>query len=159
MIFWQFKTFSDLSSNELYDLLKLRVDVFIVEQNCPYPDLDNVDRDPRVLHLLGYDSEVLVAYARILPKGSYCSMLSFGRIAVAKGLRSTGLGKELVTQVIEYCREKWADELVKISAQLYLENFYTSFGFIRSSDEYLEDGIPHIAMQNHVRNLTLYISR
>jgi len=148
---WKTKTFSSLSTNELYDLLKLRIDVFVVEQTCYYPDLDSdkntLDRHPNTLHLLGYQSDTLVAYLRILPKGqSYDDYISIGRVAIALTARGDGIGHELMHQALTLCHQYFPKQNIKISAQEYLIQYYQKHGFKQVSDMYLEDDIPHVAM-------------
>ena len=148
---WQTKRFSELSLNQLYDVLKLRVDVFVVEQTCFYPDLDSdknlLDRHPQTLHLLGYQSEQVVAYLRILPKGqSYPEHVSIGRVVTAPQARGDGLGHELMTEGITLCQQYFPNESIKISAQQHLKAYYQVHGFTQVSEMYLEDDIPHIAM-------------
>jgi len=148
---WQAKPFNDLSVDQLYELLKLRIDVFVVEQNCPYPDLDGekdcLDRHSDTIHLLGYQEGTLVAYLRILSKGqSYPNYISLGRVVTAMPARSNGLGHKLIEQALILCRTHFPDEIIKISAQEHLKHFYQQHGFKQVSAMYLEDGIPHIAM-------------
>jgi len=148
---WQTKHFSDLSLNQLYDVLKLRVDVFVVEQTCFYPDLDGdkdlLDRHPQTLHLLGYQAEQLVAYLRILPKGqNYPNNVSIGRVVTAPQARGGGLGHELMIQGLALCQQEFPNEIIKISAQQHLKAYYQKHGFTQVSEMYLEDDIPHIAM-------------
>lgn len=144
---WSVKTFSELSTDELYDLLKLRVDVFVVEQTCYYPELDELDRHPETRHLLAYQNNNLVGYLRVLPKAtSYPEYISIGRVAIAKMARGSGLGHQLMKRGLSICQHNFADQSIKISAQLYLEAFYQSHGFDTVSEMYLEDGIEHIAM-------------
>ncbi|ALO35631.1 GCN5 family acetyltransferase [Colwellia sp. MT41] len=148
---WQSKAFSELSLNQLYDVLKLRIDVFVVEQTCYYPDLDSeknlLDRHPQTLHLLGYQAEQLVAYLRILPKGqSYTSHISIGRVVIANKARGGGLGHELMKEALSLCQQYHPNEEIKISAQQHLKSYYQRHGFAQVSAMYLEDGIPHIAM-------------
>ncbi|KGJ93275.1 GNAT family N-acetyltransferase [Colwellia psychrerythraea] len=154
---WQTKTFSELSLNQLYDVLKLRVDVFVVEQTCFYPDLDSdkdvLDRHPQTLHLLGYQEEQLVAYLRILPKGqSYPGYISIGRVVTASQARGAGLGHELMLEGISRCQKHFPKEGIKISAQQHLKGYYQQYGFIQASEMYLEDNIPHIAMIRQFRD-------
>ncbi len=148
---WQAKTFTELSLNQLYDLLKLRVDIFVVEQTCFYPDLDGekdqLDRHPNTLHLLGYQGDKLVGYLRVLPKGqSYPNNISIGRVVIAVNARGCGLGHELMAKGISLCHQYFPSEVIKISAQQHLRAYYHEHGFSQVSDMYLEDGIPHIAM-------------
>lgn len=148
---WQAKTFTELSLDQLYDALKLRVDIFVVEQTCFYPDLDSekeqLDRHPQTIHLLGYHDEQLAAYLRILPKGqSYPDYVSIGRVVIGVNARGSGLGHELMTEALSLCQENFANEDIKISAQQHLKLYYQEHGFAQVSEMYLEDGIPHIAM-------------
>jgi len=148
---WQVHTFNQLSTEQLYDAIKLRVDVFVVEQDCPYPDLDGeknqLDRHPDTLHLLGYQDNTLVGYLRILPKGqNYQEYVSIGRVVTAIDSRGSGLGHELMKQGIKHCLKRYPNQAIKISAQQHLSEFYQQHGFKQVSDMYLEDNIPHIAM-------------
>jgi ElaA protein len=148
---WKAKHFKELSLDELYELLKLRIDVFVVEQTCYYPDLDGdkdqLDRDKDTIHLLGYQGETLVAYLRILAQGqSYDHYISIGRVAIAKQARGTGLGHELMKEALNFCHQYFPKQNIKISAQEYLINYYQQYGFEQVSEMYLEDDIPHVAM-------------
>lgn len=143
---WLCLSFSALSGKQLYELIKLRIDVFVVEQNCPYRELDDKDHLPGVKHLLGYQDNKLVAYARLLPPGISYRQVSIGRIVTAKNSRKNGLGKALLTTALQQCQQLWPAQDIKIGAQQYLIAFYRSFGFERASDDYLEDGIPHLDM-------------
>lgn len=159
-ITWQAKSFNDLSLQQLYELLKLRIDVFVVEQTCFYPDLDSerdcLDRHSDTIHLLGYQGNTLVAYLRILAKGqSYPDYPSIGRVVIAKQARSGGLGHELMQQALVLCQNHFPNESIKISAQEHLKDFYQHHGFTQVSKMYLEDDIPHIAMLR--KNATLLI--
>lgn len=144
---WYVKTFQELTTNELYDLLKLRIDVFVVEQTCYYPDLDDLDRHQDTFHLLGYKDNKIIAYLRILPKGtSYQEYISIGRVAIAEIARGTGLGHELIKAGISYCENELNTSTIKISAQEHLAKLYQQHHFEQVSEMYLEDGIPHICM-------------
>jgi len=150
---WQVKHFDELSINQLYDFLKLRIDVFVVEQCCYYPDLDSeqnqLDRHKDTLHLLGYQDGILVAYLRILAQGqSYDDYISIGRVATAKQARGSGLGHELMSEGIKTCQQYFTNQNIKISAQEHLLKYYQQHGFEQVSAMYLEDNIPHIAMVN-----------
>ena len=152
-IHWQSKTFSELNTTELYDLLKLRIDVFVVEQSCYYPDLDEHDRHPQTQHLFCYQTDqatsqtIMTAYLRILPKGlTYQDYISIGRVVTAPSARGTGLGHKLIKAGLADCTRNFAGESLKISAQEHLEQFYIQHGFTRVTDMYLEDDIPHIGM-------------
>ena len=147
---WRIKQFRDLTTNELYDFLKLRIDVFVVEQTCYYPDLDELDRNPETIHLLGYQEGILVAYLRILPKGTtYQEYVSIGRVIIAESSRGKGLSHELVKLGIQVCEDKMKESTIKISAQQHLAELYTQHGFEQVTEMYLEDGIPHIGMIKH----------
>jgi len=139
-----FKTFEELSTKELYKLLQLRSEIFVVEQNCVYQDID--DADFNAVHQMLYREDQLIAYARILKPGSYFEQLSIGRILTAFKLRRTGLGHQLMQEAIDYCQKHFPDQPIKISAQQYLINFYEQHRFTKQGQGYLEDGIPHIAM-------------
>ena len=145
MLNWSFKKFDNLTPNELYSVLQLRNEVFVVEQNCVFQDADNKDQDSH--HLMAWDNEMLVAYARIVPLGiAYASFPSIGRVVTSPKLRRSGLGKILMQQSIEHLQKLLGESSIKLGAQLYLKNFYESFGFVQSSEVYMEDGIPHIEM-------------
>ncbi len=139
------KTFEQLSKQELYQILQLRAEVFVVEQNCPYQDLDEIDFDS--IHVCGYLDEELVAYSRLTQPGSKYSGASIGRVITKKVIRSSGAGKALMNKSINECREQWQEESIFISAQERLKKFYQALGFIINSEPYLEDGIPHIEMK------------
>lgn len=144
---WYCKSFSSLNTTELYDFLKLRIDVFVVEQTCYYPDLDDHDRHADTLHLFCYQNEVMTAYLRILPTGlTYQEHISIGRVVIAPEARGTGLGHELMTVALAECKKAFPTNSLKISAQEHLEKYYNKHGFERVSNMYLEDNIPHIAM-------------
>jgi ElaA protein len=145
MINWSFKKFDNLTSHELYSVLQLRNEVFVVEQNCVFQDADNKDQDSH--HLMGWDNEMLVAYSRIVPLGiAYDSFPSIGRVVTSQRMRKSGIGKILMHQSIEELQKLFGETSIKLGAQLYLKKFYESFGFIQSSEVYIEDGIPHIEM-------------
>lgn len=142
---YQLKQFSELSPIELYRLLQLRADVFIVEQYCNYRDLD--DKDLNCYHLLGYEGNQLVSYARLLDVGvSYPTDCSIGRVCIHSSIRQQGLGIELMEKSITYCRELFPNTAIHISAQSYLLKFYTDLGFESTGKEYLEDEILHTEM-------------
>ncbi len=141
---WLVRSFGDLSTSELYELLRLRADIFVVEQECAYADPDG--KDQKALHLLGYEGEELVACARIFGPGDYMEQVSIGRVAVNKEHRGRALGKQLMLRAMEAVRERWGAVPVALSAQTYLRKFYSELGFSETGTEYLEDGIPHIKM-------------
>lgn len=145
MTTWTCKPFDDLTPHELYAILQLRSIVFVVEQNCVYPDMD--DKDQASFHLMAWRDEKLVAYTRLLPKGvSYPGYCSIGRVVSSPAVRDEGMGRELMDRSIRQCGELFGTGPIKIGAQLYLKKFYTSLGFEQTSDTYLEDGIEHIEM-------------
>ncbi len=147
MIQWLSLPFNKLTTNQLFDLLKLRVDVFVVEQNCAYPELDEKDRHPDTQHLMGFVDDKLVACARLLPAGLSYDSVSIGRIATSENYRGNGAGKILVEEAIKHCEQIWPQCTIEISAQEYLIRFYQKFGFEPTSEVYLEDGIPHLDMK------------
>tara|TARA_Y100000385_G_scaffold182065_1_gene188038 strand:+ start:605 stop:1045 length:441 start_codon:yes stop_codon:yes gene_type:complete len=138
------KRFNDLSIHELYVILQLRSEVFVVEQDCVYQDLDNKDLD--AYHVLGVLDKEIVAYARIFKPGDYFLESSIGRIVVKKEFRKFQYGYKLVENSIQFIENNLQQNTILISAQSYLTKFYNSLGFIRVGEEYLEDGIPHIKM-------------
>ncbi|WP_421410278.1 GNAT family N-acetyltransferase [Streptococcus suis] len=141
---WEIKAFDQLSLQELYGILTLRVDVSVVEQACPYPEVDG--KDPNCLHLLGTDEEELVAYLRILPAGLSYDEVSIGRVVIKSSHRGKGLGRPMMEQAIHFITNEWKESQIKIGAQAHLEKFYSSLGFEPVSEVYLEDGIPHLDM-------------
>jgi ElaA protein len=145
MISWQCKFFSELTNLELYKILQLRNEVFIVEQNCVYQDCD--DKDLKAYHLAAWDDEKLVAYTRLFDKEIfYPNAASIGRVLTSPSARGKNLGKELMLHSIGKIYELFGKIPIRISAQLYLKRFYESFDFIQQGEVYLEDGIEHIAM-------------
>ncbi|ENM3878332.1 TPA: GNAT family N-acetyltransferase [Vibrio cholerae] len=147
MINWQCISFCQLTTQQLYELLKLRVDVFVVEQTCPYPELDNKDTLNEVHHLLGYQDGELVACARLLPAGVSYPSVSLGRVATKASARGNGLGHQLLQTALEQCQNLWPQQSIEIGAQEHLREFYARYGFVATSETYLEDGIPHIDMK------------
>ena len=142
---WIVKTFEELTTTELYAVLRLRSEVFVVEQECAYPDLDNSDQ--KALHLMGYDAEQeLVAYTRLFGPGIKYDQASIGRVVTSKKARGTGAGRALMEKSIATVEARFGKGAIKIGAQQYLQKFYTSLGFVQSSEMYLEDKIPHIEM-------------
>lgn len=141
---WEIKAFDQLSLQELYSILTLRTDVFVVEQNCAYPEVDG--KDPDCLHLLGTEDGQLVAYLRILPADLSYPEPSIGRVVVKKSHRGKGLARPLMRGAIGWILKVWQEESIKIGAQAHLQDFYQSLGFEPVSEVYLEDGIPHLDM-------------
>ena len=138
------KSFDELTNHEMYNMLRLRSDVFVVEQNCPYLDLDN--KDQKGFHLLYYVDNELAGVTRLLPKGVSYDEVSIGRVVIAKSYRGLGLGVKLMEASIEGCEEKFGKGPIRISAQYHLSKFYQSLGFVEQGEVYDEDGIPHIGM-------------
>lgn len=138
--------FSELSLDQLYSIMRLRQEVFVVEQACAYLDLDNLDQ--KGIHIIGENNEGQIeSYARIFSKGiSYPQYQSIGRIITSAKIRGTGEGKRLVQFAIESCRSYFGKDSIKISAQSHLRPFYQAFGFTQIGEGYLEDDIPHHAM-------------
>ncbi|MFD0863188.1 GNAT family N-acetyltransferase [Sungkyunkwania multivorans] len=141
---WHVKKFEELSLDELYQIMKLRSEVFVVEQDCVYLDLD--DKDGKALHIFGVGGGKIRAYARLFNKGTYFDQASLGRVVVPYEDRNYGYGHELIEECIKAIRSNYGTTEIKISAQTYLRKFYESHRFQKVGEEYLEDGIPHIAM-------------
>lgn len=140
----EIKKFTELSINELYSLLQLRSEVFVVEQNCVYQDID--DKDQKALHVLVKKEGKIIGYTRIFNVGDYLSEASIGRVLVKKEERKHCYGKTIMLASINAIKEYFKEDIITISAQLYLKKFYTDLGFIVEGKEYLEDNIPHIKM-------------
>ncbi|MBB6624942.1 GNAT family N-acetyltransferase [Clostridium gasigenes] len=141
---WNIKKFNQFKVEEIYKILALRNKVFIVEQECAYLDCD--DKDLKSYHLFSEENGEVVAYLRILEKGVSYDEISIGRVAVKKDYRGKGISREMMLKAIEFIENNLKEETIKIQAQVYLLNFYSSLGFKAVSEEYLEDNIPHIDM-------------
>jgi ElaA protein len=141
---WILKKFEELTSQELYAIMQLRNEVFVVEQNCVYQDADNKDQSS--YHFMGWRNDILHAYTRILPPGIAYTYPSIGRVVTSPAARGGGIGRELMQQSIAEANKLFGNSPIKIGAQLYLQKFYTRLGFQKTSDIYLEDGIEHIEM-------------
>lgn len=142
---WKIRTFEELTKQELYSLLQARARVFVEEQQCPYVDVDG--RDQQAIHFWTADSGSIAAYVRILSPDNFDgSHASIGRVITAKDFRGHGLGVAIMKKAIDYCRNEFSNADIKISAQYYLLDFYSTLGFVRQGAIYFEDGIPHIAM-------------
>lgn len=142
---WQCCRFHDLTVDQLYAILRARSAVFVVEQNCPYLDMD--DADQSALHLIAWaEDQKVAAYLRIVPPGVKYAEASLGRVITSDFARGTGIGKSLLNRGIAACKEAHPSHAIRIGAQQYLEKFYQSFGFVTVSEMYLEDDIPHIEM-------------
>jgi ElaA protein len=142
---WQARRFDELAPGELYDLLRLRSEVFVVEQNCVYLDPDGKDRDPDAVHLLGRaDDGALAAYLRILPPGLSYPQVSFGRVLTTPAFRGLGLGDAMLRETLAVIERHWPGADIQIGAQAHLQHYYGKHGFEPSSEPYVEDGIPHV---------------
>ena len=144
-ITFKIKRFNELSTLELYSLLQLRSEVFVVEQNCVYQDVDG--KDDNAIHVLGFLDNELASYSRIFDKGIYFEEASIGRVVVSPKLRDKKLGHDLMQVSIAAVKEHFNEHNITISAQEYLKKFYESHGFVQTSEMYLEDDIPHIQMK------------
>jgi ElaA protein len=142
---WSLKEFSALTVHELYAIIQLRNEVFVIEQHCVFQDADG--KDPHAWHLMGFnENNQLAAYTRLLPAGASFAEASIGRVVSAGFARNSGIGKKLMNESIDRLYNLFGKQPIKIGAQLYLKRFYESFGFQQSSDVYLEDGIEHVEM-------------
>lgn len=148
MIEWQWSSYPDLSKDDLFEVLKLRQEVFIIEQNCPYPDADHLDRQS--WHLLGWlpgeGQKQLAAYLRLVPPGLKFNEPSLGRVVTSPVTRRQGMGKALMEKALLFTEQAYPQTAIRISAQCYLEMYYSEFGFAVVSQPYEEDGIPHLEM-------------
>ena len=144
MLNWQVKTFEELTVTELYHILQLRCEVFIVEQNCPYLDPDG--KDLKSHHLMGSMDGNLVAYARLVKPGVSYQEVSIGRVVTSPKYRRGGYGIKLMNEAISQIEYVYGKVPIRIGAQAYLKKFYESFGFVDLNEPYLEDGIPHLIM-------------
>jgi ElaA protein len=142
---WKIKSFETLSVNELYDILRLRSEIFVVEQNCVYLDLDG--KDKLALHLFGEFENKIVAYSRLFRPGITFDNASIGRVVVDTNYRNKKWGHDLMREAIAGIESHFSEIKITIGAQLYLKKFYESHGFIQTSEMYLEDDIPHIEMK------------
>ncbi len=138
------KTFSQLSSHELYYILQLRSEVFVVEQDCVYQDVDG--KDHKALHVIGKKDNAIIAYTRVFKPGDYFKESSIGRVVVSQKERHLKYGEQLMKASIKAIEDNFNTKEIKLSAQKYLEKFYNNLGFITQGEPYLEDDIPHIAM-------------
>src|SRR5690554_5649939 len=137
-------TFEELNNSKLYDILRLRSEIFVIEQDCVYQDIDG--KDQRALHILGFEEGTLVAYARCFGPGIFFEEAGIGRILVRENYRRMGFGHKITKAAIQAVKATYKSDKIKISAQTYLVIFYESHGFKTIGDRYMEDGIPHIAM-------------
>lgn len=142
---WKIKRFEELSPLEIYQILELRSEVFVVEQNCVYQDIDG--KDQYALHLLGVSDGKLACYARMFPAGKYFEEASIGRVVIREEFRQNKWGHDLMRQAIAGISDVYGTDAITISAQAYLRKFYEQHGFVFTGEEYLEDGIPHLRMK------------
>ena len=138
------KIFSELTTEELYQILRLRSEVFVVEQDCVYQDLDN--KDQKAIHLYFKENDEILAYTRIFKAGYYYENPSIGRVVVSKKNRGKDVGKKIMIDSIEYIKQNIKGKKIELSAQKYLDKFYKDLGFYKTGEDYLEDGIPHQRM-------------
>ena len=141
---WEIKKFSELSGEEVYEILKLRSEVFVIEQQCIYQECDG--KDNKSYHLFAKENGKIIAYLRILGKGVSYNEISIGRVLTDKKYRGKGLAKQMMLRAIEFIENHLNERIIRISAQEYLLNFYSSLKFVKVSDVYLEDDIPHVEM-------------
>ena len=140
----EIKAFNELTLTSLYEVLHLRAEVFVVEQNCPYQDVDG--KDQKAMHILGYHKEQLVAYTRVFKPGYYFDNASIGRVVVKENARQYGFGKDIMKASIAFIEDTLDLSTIELSAQTYLKKFYNDLGFQEIGEGYLEDDIPHIKM-------------
>ena len=138
------KNFQDLSNTEIYQILRLRSEVFVVEQQCIYQDIDN--KDKKAVHIFLKEKNEIIAYSRVFKEKEYFENPSIGRVVVANKRRMYGVGKKIMNISINYIKQNIKAKNIEISAQKYLKKFYSNFGFVQQGDEYLEDNIPHLRM-------------
>lgn len=139
----QIKTFKELTREQLYSILKLRVNIFVVEQNCPYPELD--DEDQKSVHFFYEEGENVIAYIRVIP--TQAGNIRVGRVVTHKDFRGKRLSSNLMKEAMTFIHENHSSKIITLSAQEHLQHFYVQFGFSPVSDMYLEDGIPHVDME------------
>ena len=138
------KTFDDLSNTEIYQILRLRSEVFVVEQECIYQDIDN--KDKKAVHIFLKEKNEIIAYSRVFKEKEYFENPSIGRVVVANKRRMYGVGKKIMNISIDYIKKNIKAKSIEISAQKYLKKFYSNLGFVQEGEEYLEDNIPHLRM-------------
>lgn len=155
---WMCCRFNELSSLQLYDVLQLRIAIFVVEQDCPYQDVDGLDTHPETRHLLHYGATgELLAYLRILAPGVSYPNVAIGRVVTAASARGKGLGHQLLEQGLNAAKAAWPEQDLYLSAQAHLQHYYQRYAFTAVTEEYLEDGIPHVGMRwtasaEHLKN-------
>lgn len=146
IVSWQIKHYSELSVSEFHDLIALRIAVFVVEQDCPYQELDG--KDKMAYHLIGKNGEGdIVATARILPPGVSYTEVSIGRVVSSPEVRKSGLGRQLIAEAHKFIHDEFGlNTPIRLFAQTHLKGYYELFGYVETSKNYLEDGIPHTEM-------------
>ncbi|MGC5699536.1 GNAT family N-acetyltransferase [Pseudomonas sp. NFXW11] len=144
---WVCKHHSDLGKEQLYAILQLRTEVFVVEQKCPYQEVDGRDLEGDTCHLMAWDGDHLVAYLRLLDPISQGGDVVIGRVVIAEQARGQGLGHALMEQALKQAQRHWPDTPIYLSAQAHLQGYYGRYGFSVAGEAYLEDGIPHIGMR------------
>lgn len=150
---WILKKYNELSIDEFHDILQLRINVFVVEQNCPFTELDG--KDKIAYHFFAYSKEnpsQIIAYSRIFKPGDYYQKAAIGRVVVHPDFRKDGLGYELIVNSVSQIKKMFKTDEVKIGAQTYLKKFYNSLGFVKEGEDYMEDGIPHIYMVKNLKH-------
>jgi ElaA protein len=141
---WNNKSWEKLTKEEIEEIFIIRSKVFVVEQNCVYQDIDN--NDQKAIHVFGKKQNKIIAYSRAFNEGDFFKETSFGRALVDKKFRGKGIGTQLIKETLRIMKEKWPNKKIKISAQAHLSSLYKKHGFMSKGKEYLEDGIPHVAM-------------
>ncbi|MHC8290217.1 GNAT family N-acetyltransferase [Pseudomonas sp. XS1P51] len=144
---WVCKHHSDLGKEQLYAILQLRAEVFVVEQKCVYQDVDGQDLEGDTCHLMAWDGDRLVAYLRLLDPELQGGDVVIGRVITAPEARGKGLGHELISQALKQAEKRWPEVPIYLSAQAHLQGYYGRYGFVVAGEEYLEDDIPHIGMR------------
>jgi len=144
MLTWRFERFENLTAHEVHDIYRARIEVFVIEQECPFQDIDGAD--PASWHLMGFSGPEMRAYCRIIPPGVKYAEPSIGRVLTTAAIRGTGAGKVLMLEALRRTDALWPGRAVRIGAQMRLERFYNELGFVKSSEPYDEDGIVHIEM-------------
>lgn len=144
---WLSKHHRDLTTQQVYDLLALRSRVFVVEQSCPYLDVDGQDLSGDTCHLLAYQEDALLAYLRLLDPATLGGDVVIGRVVIAPEARGTGLGHQLMERALQSCTERWPGLPIYLSAQAHLQGYYGRYGFSAVTEVYLDDDIPHIGMR------------
>lgn len=144
---WVCKHHTDLAIEQLYEILRLRTEVFVVEQQCPYQEVDGQDLQGDTCHLMAWQADRLIAYLRLLDPETQGGDVVIGRVVIAVTARGTGLGHEMLAEALNQAERRWPAVPIFLSAQAHLQGYYARYGFIAVGEEYVEDGIPHIGMR------------